>query len=181
MGHKIGQAQKCRKYYASVSKLMSRANNHLGSLVKSGPYSVCSLWTVCPDFFCPWAHLCVFKKFHSIHRKIFLNAFIFIQVNISPSIIWPFLIPFVRKRKKIVKAWAPAGNSSPNAWLCAEIAFEIHFIKHEPLFICNDSFLYHAQTSKWIELCFIPRWIENCHTHLLGKKRIKTIKRMRYL
>lgn len=159
--------------------------NHLSSLVKSEPYSVRSLWTVCPDYFCPWAHLCVFRKLHSIHGKILQDPFIlpfnFIQVNISPSIIWPFLIPFVRKRKKILKALALAGNSTQNAWLCAEIAFEIHFIKHESLFICNDSFLYHAQTSKWIELYFIPRWIENRHSHLLGKKRIKTIKRMRYL
>lgn len=113
--------------------------NHLSSLVKSEPYSVRSLWTVCPDYFCPWAHLCVFRKLHSIHGKILQDPFIlpfnFIQVNISPSIIWPFLIPFVRKRKKILKALALAGNSTQNAWLCAEIAFEIHFIKHESLFI----------------------------------------------
>lgn len=151
--------------------------NHLGSLVESEPYSMCSLWTICPDYFCPWVHLlysenCIpfMTKSHKIPLFCPLTLFKLIQVHLS---FYHFSSPLLPKKKTISKALAPVKTSSQNAWLCAEIAFEIHYIKHKYLFFCNESVLCHAQSYRFSCASFLT---EYCHSHLLGKKGIKTIK-----
>lgn len=103
----IGHAHKRRKYYASVSEFMSRAHKSSGfsgreraACAHCEPYALTTFVLGSISYIQKIA----FHSWQNLTQDPFILPFNFIQVNTSPSIIWPFLISFVTQKENYFKS-----------------------------------------------------------------------------
>lgn len=104
----IGHAHKRKKYYASVSEFMSRAHKSSGfSGRERAACAHCEPYALTTFVLGPISYIqkIAFHSWQNLTQDPFILPFNFIQVNTSPSIIWPFLISFVTQKENYFKSF----------------------------------------------------------------------------